>query len=163
MQSSTAQDHYLFTEVNTAAPQKLQLLLIEGALNIGESDPAVLAAGPQRSGHRVAGSRPGDRVGQMLAGINYEVVSELATAHKRRSTSSIPRCLANAVSRHDDKSLGDAIRILEIDSETWRQLCDKLAVNAPHASFADAPRLALPAQSGDADLLSQSGGFSIEA
>ena len=31
MQSSMARDNYLFTEVKTAAPQKLQLLLIEAA------------------------------------------------------------------------------------------------------------------------------------
>ena len=161
MQSSMAQDHYLFTEVKTAAPQKLQLLLIEGALRLANRTRQFWQQGHNdRATESLV--RAQEIVGQMLAGINHKVGGDLA----RRVSSLyefILRCLANAVSRHDDKSLGDAIRILEIERETWRQLCEKLAVNAPHANFGDAPRGALPDQSSDADLLSQSGDFSIEA
>jgi flagellar protein FliS len=101
-------------------------------------------------------------VGQVLAGINREVGGDLA---KRVSSlyEFVLRCLANAVSRHDDKGLGDAIRILEIERETWRQLCDKLAANTSDVSFGDAPHGVLPSQRSDSGLLSQTGGFSIEA
>jgi flagellar protein FliS len=156
-----AQDHYLFTEVKTAPPQKLQLLLIEGALRLANRTRQFWQQGHNdRATESLV--RAQEIVGQMLAGINHKVGGDLA----RRVSSLyefILRCLANAVSRHDDKGLGDAIRILEIERETWRQLCDRLAVNAPHANFGDAPRGVLPIQSSDADLLSQSGGFSTEA
>lgn len=91
------------------------------------------------------------------------------------------RSLVKAGYRHDEESLGDAIRILEIERETWRQVCDKLATNAPQATFHDVgaagglpstlgagrgvppPGHHVPMVDNDPDLLSQSGGFSIEA
>ena len=161
MYSSTAQDHYLVTEVNTATPQKLQLLLIEAALRLanrarqywqqGLDDRAIEALDHARA-----------VVAEMRAGIRYEIAGEMG---ERISAiyEFMFRSLVNAGCRHDEKSLDDAIRILEIERETWRQLCDKLALDGPHATFGDAPRSRLSLQSGDSDLPSLSGGFSLEA
>jgi flagellar protein FliS len=157
---STAQDHYLFTEVKTATPQRLQLLLIEGALRLanrarqlwrqGRND---LAIGALITAQEI--------VSQILAVIDREAGGDLA---KRVSAlyTFIYRSLVKAGHRHDEKSLADAVRILEIERETWRKLCEKLAVHAPHANFGSASQGA-PLFRDDADLLSQPGGFSIEA
>jgi flagellar protein FliS len=161
MQSPMARDHYLVTEVKTATPQKLHLLLIDAALRSANRARQLWQQGRDDWAIRAL-VHAEEVVGQILADINHEVGGDLA---KRVSTlyEFIFRCLVNAGFRHDEKSLGDAIRILEIERETWRQLCDKLAANAPHATLGEAHRSVLPPLSDDADLLSQSGGFSIEA
>jgi len=161
MQSSTALDHYLSAEVNTAAPQKLQLLLIEAVLKLANRARQFWQQGcDQRAIESLNLAR--SVLAEMRGGIKFEIAGELG---ERISAvyEFIFRCLVNAGFHHDEKSLGDAIRILEIERETWRQLCDKLAVNSPHATFDDTRRSALPPLGDEPDLLSQSGGFSIEA
>jgi len=160
MQASTAHDHYLYTEVGTAAPQKLQLLLIEAALRLANrarqfrrqslDDRAVEAIAHARS-----------ILAEMRAGIKYEIAGVLG---ERISAvyEFIFRCLMNAGCRHDEKSLDDAIRILEIERETWRQVCGKLAMHAPHETFGEALQGVLPSQNAIPESWSSAGGFSIE-
>jgi flagellar protein FliS len=161
VQSSTARDHYLFTDVKTATPQKLQLLLIEGALRLanragqfwqqGRNDLALQSLLDAQA-----------IVAQMLAVIDHEAGGDVA---KRVSAlyEFIYRSLVKAGHRRDEKGLADAIRILEIERETWRQLCEKLAVHAPHAVFGNVPGGLESAQDNEFDSLSPAGGFSIEA
>ncbi|MGO9112140.1 MAG: flagellar export chaperone FliS [Thermoguttaceae bacterium] len=160
MPSSMAQDHYLFTEVKTAAPQKLQLLLIEAALRLSnrarqywQQDRNDLAIQALVNAQAV--------MAHMLGVIDHKAGGDLA---KRVSAvyEFIFRSLVKAGHRHDEKSLGDAVRILEIERQTWRQLCEKLAAISPRATFDDGYRGVLP-HLGDPDLLSQPGGFSVEA
>ena len=133
---SMAEDSYLFTEVKTATPQRLQLLLIEAALRLanrarhfrqqGRDD---LAIGSLVYAQSV--------VAEMLASMDREAGGDLA----RRVSAVyefIYRSLIKAGHRRDEVSLGDAIRVLEIERETWRQVCDKLAANSPWATFHDA-------------------------
>jgi flagellar secretion chaperone FliS len=157
---STARDHYLFTEVKTAAPQKLQLLLIEAALRLanrarqywqqGRNDLAVGSLLHAQS-----------MLSEMLASMDREAGGDLA---KRVSAvyEFIFRRLVQASHRHDEKSLGDAIRILEIERETWRKVCDKLAAEAASASF-DRSEQGVPPPQGSTVPFCQPGGFSIEA
>ena len=157
---STAQDNYLFTEVQTATPQKLQLLLIEGALRLANRARQFR----QQDRHDLAIQALVNAqalVGQILAEIDHEVGGDLA---KRVSSiyEFIFRSLVNAGHRRDAKSLDDAIRILEIERETWRQVCDKLAVNSPRAAFHDVRHGVPPPFGSDPQVLSEPGGFSIE-
>jgi flagellar secretion chaperone FliS len=161
MQSSMARNSYLFTDVNTATPQKLQLLLIDAALT--SANRARQFWMQQRDDLAIqALIHAQEVVGQVLADVNRDTGGDLAT-RILAVYEFIFRSLVNAGYRHDEKSLDDAIRILEIERETWRQLCDKLAVNAPHATIGDARPTVPHAVSGDADLMSLPGGFSIEA
>jgi flagellar protein FliS len=161
VQSSTAQDNYVATEVHTATPQKLHLLLIDAALRSAQRARQFREQG--RDDRAVASLvHAQEVVGQMLADIKPEVGGDLA-ARVSSVYEFIFRCLVQAGHRRDEKSLADAIRILEIERETWRQLCDKLAVNAPHAAFHEAQRGIPPLLGSNSDLSSLSGGFSIEA
>src|SRR5262249_8375507 len=103
-------------------------------------------------------------VGQMLGAIDHESAGNLA---KQVSTvyEFIFRSLVSAGNRHDSTSLEDAIRVLEIERETWRQLCDKLAAEteAPHEERTPAKPTALPWVEVDSDFAASEGGFSIEA
>jgi flagellar protein FliS len=155
-----ARDHYLASQVKTATPQKLQLLLIDSALRSanrarqywqqGRDDLAVQSL-----------LNAQDVVAQMLAAIDREAGGDLAQ-RVAAVYAFIYRCLVRAGHRHDEKGLADAVRILGIERETWRQLCDKLAAEAPHASFHNAERGVPAPRSGDSNLLSPTGGFSIE-
>ncbi len=157
---SMAQDAYLATEVTTAAPQKLQLLLIEAALRLANrarhfwkqdrNDLAIQALVHAQS-----------MVAEMLGSMDCQAGGDLA---KRVSAvyEFIFRSLVKAGQRHDEKSLDDAIRILEIERETWRQVCDKLATES-RRGLLDEPQSGVPAPGvHDPDPLSRSGGFSIE-
>ena len=158
---SMAQDSYLFTEVKTATPQKLQLLLIEAALRLanrsrqfwqeGRNDRALQALFDAQA-----------VIAQMLGRIDREAGGDLA---KRVSAvyEFIYRSLVKAGYRRDEKSLGDAIRILEIERDTWRQVCEKLTMNSPQVSFDDAAP-GVPSPLGAAPEVSyEPGGFCIDA
>jgi flagellar protein FliS len=122
---SSARDNYLTTQVRTAPPQKLQLMLIEAAL---------------RSAQRVQQHWQGHRdeaalnsllhaeaiLGQMLAAIDREQGGDLAQKVSSIYNFIFQRLVA-AGQRHSEECLADAIRLLEIERETWRLLCEKLA------------------------------------
>jgi flagellar protein FliS len=122
-----ARDNYLLTEVKTAAPQKLQWLLIEAAIRSanrarefwrqGRDDLAIV---------RIAHAQ--GVLGEMLAAIDRDAGGELA---QRVSGlyEFIFRLLVRAGHRHDETCLADAVRILEIERETWRQLCAKISAD----------------------------------
>ena len=101
---------------------------------------------------------------EMLAGMDREAGGDLA---KRVSAvyEFIFRSLVKAGHRHDEKSLGDAIRILEIERETWRQVCTSLprirCVVATNATMPSRTSCILPATTRTCS--SQPGGFSVEA
>ena len=135
---SMARDHYLLTQVKTATPQKLQLLLIDTALRSANRARQYWQQGRNDLAVRALLNAQ-EVVAQMLAAIDREAGGDLAQRVSALYTF-IYRSLVKAGHRHEEKSLADAIRILEIERETWRQVCDKLAVNPPHADFGNAPR-----------------------
>ena len=154
MQSSTARDNYLCHGSQDGHSAEAAVVAHRGGLAAGEPGPPVLAAGPRRPGPRPLVDAQAV-VAHMLAVIDREAAGDLA---QRVSAvyEFIYRSLVKAGHRHDEKGLADAVRILEIERETWRQVCEKLAVNAPHARFADGPH-------GVPDSLAMPGGFSVEA
>ena len=158
MQSSMARDQYLFTNVNTATPQKLQLLLIDAAL---------------QSAHRAAEYwRQGRDDRAVNALVHAQSVLNEMLAAVDRNAGELPlrvaavydfifHALVRAGSQRDEKSLADAVRVLEIERETWRQVCEQAAASqgpaapaAPHAHFG-API--------DSDICDFTGGLSLEA
>ena len=161
MDAKLARDSYLFAEVNTAAPQKLQLLLIEAVLRLANR-----ARDYWEQGRNDRATESLDNaqavLAEMRAAIRYEIAGEVAQ-RVAEIYGFVFRSLVNAAHRHDVKSLDDAIRILEIERETWQKLCEKLASEGRHGHFVDARRRALPPQLGEPDTLSLPGGFSIEA
>ncbi len=145
MPPSRAQDSYLFTEVKTATPQKLQLLLIEGALRLANrarqywqqehNDRAIQALVDAQA-----------VMSHLLGVIDREAGGDLAI-RVSAVYEFIFRSLVKAGHRRDETSLGDAIRILEIERETWRQVCDKPAAGSPNQIYEEG----------------ESGGFALEA
>lgn len=128
MQSSI-RDNYLETEVMTATPQKLQYMLIDAAIR-----------NLQRGKHLrteelydeacEALIRAQEIVTQILTGLNRDVDAELA-----RKVASIYmfvfRSLNEAQVGQDVAKIDECIRVLEVERETWRLLCEQIEQEQP--------------------------------
>jgi flagellar secretion chaperone FliS len=126
-----APEEYLVTEVMTAPPQKLQLMLIEAALRC-----AARARAHWRVGENVeAGEallRCQQIVTEILSGIRPD--ADRALAGKISSIYTfVFRTLVAAHLRADTAKLDEAIRVLQVERETWQMLCARLADAAPPA------------------------------
>ena len=163
-----AHESYLEAQVMTASPQKLRLMLIEAATaaarrtldhwDQGEHEPALESLVHCRSiiSELLAGVRIQDsELAERVAGIYVFLFQSLTSAQLQQ----------------DRQGLVQAIRILEIERETWRQVCEKHPQAAPQASerlvtkeitAADARTLLQDApQGGEAD--SQGTGIVLDA
>ena len=123
-------DEYLVTEVMTAPPQKLQLMLIDAAIRF-----AVKAKEQWRTGASAeAGEsilRCQEIITQILAGLRPEADRTLA-GKISAIYGFVFRCLVAAHLRSDASKLDEAISVLQVERETWQELCIRLA-DAPAA------------------------------
>ncbi|HEX4000453.1 MAG TPA: flagellar export chaperone FliS [Pirellulales bacterium] len=141
-----ANDEYLSTEVLTASPQKLQLMLIDAAI---------------RSASRAQSLWTGERteavsrsviycqaiVAQLIAGLvpNHEspLVQRILAVYEF-----VHRTLVTVQRRRDRSGLADVLAVLEIERETWRQVCEQLdlridteeSLRGPHAALSEEAR-----------------------
>jgi len=120
---STAHDGYLENEVLSASPAKLHLLLVEGAIRKAEQ-----ARRHWQDGHYDLACesliRAQEIVTEMTTGLNREadpqLVGRLAAVYVF-----IFRSLVEASLNRDEKRLDEALRILAIERDTWRAVCEK--------------------------------------
>jgi flagellar protein FliS len=127
-------DEYLVTEVMTAPPQKLQLMLIDAVLRFA----AVAKEHWQAGDNEAAGEallRCQQITSEIMAGIRPE--ADRALAGKVSGIYAfVFRALVAAHLRRDAHKLDEAIAVLEIERETWQTLCSRLgdapAVPAMH-------------------------------
>jgi flagellar protein FliS len=132
---------YLESKVLTASPQRLHLLLIEGAMRFGRQADEAL-----RRGDKVAASahllRVIDIVGEMLAGVRSiksdlnEKIADLYWFIFRR--------VSEAKINVEPAPLAEALRLLEFERQTWQLACEKIggdpsvaAPAAPHSRSVD--------------------------
>ena len=180
MQSSI-RDNYLETEVMTATPQKLQYMLIEAAIRNLQRGKHLRSEEQHEEACEVL-IRAQAIVTQILTGLNKEVDAGLT-----RKVASIYmfvfRTLNEAQAGRDSSKIDECIRVLEVERETWRQLCEKLEQEQPgenpavratltEGSFSEPltptgpPSPRMPSLDISSDFASNDGasaGFSIEA
>ena len=135
---SSAQDSYLETEVLTATPQKRQLMLIEGAIRfIERARHHWQAEENQEAGEALI--RAQQIVTELLAGLNAEIAPDLVKKVAALYLF-VFRTLIDANLSRDEKNLDDAVRVLEIQRETWRDVCRQLGTTtASESTSAAAP------------------------
>jgi flagellar protein FliS len=123
MQSS-ARENYLVTDVMTAAPQKLQLMLIEAATRSAQRAHEKWLAGDDAQASKAL-IHAQEVVGELLAGLNREGDAELV---KRVASVYlfVFRSLMEANHERNQSKLDGALKVLEIERETWRQVCQRL-------------------------------------
>ncbi|MCC6123423.1 MAG: flagellar export chaperone FliS [Pirellulales bacterium] len=123
-----ASDSYLATEVMTAAPQKLQLMLIEAAIRSVEAARRHWRENENQPAFHCL-IRAQKIVGEILSSLDFEDRSDLVK-NVAGIYLFILRSLMEAAADRDEKNLDDALRVLNVERETWRRICDKLGGKA---------------------------------
>jgi len=119
---------YLSTEILTSPPQKLRLLLLEGAVRFVRRTEWAWENGNLEEGYQYL-ERARAIVSELLVSINKEVWPELAerVAALYRF---IYTALAEAGLTQNLARLREAAKILEMERDTWREVCQRLGGQA---------------------------------
>jgi flagellar protein FliS len=145
---SDARGSYFETQVLTAPPYKLHLMLLEGALRHGRR-----AAELFDLGHDAAASEALLRSQEIVAELIASLRPDVSPALVRKAAGVyifVHRSLAMAHFQRDVANLRQAMDVLEVECETWRQLCQQLdgsradapastTVRVPRPAFLDRP------------------------
>lgn len=116
-------DHYLSAKILTATPQKLHLMLIEGAIRHALVAKRLWEVQDRRAERDEALARCIDITGELVLGVKD---SEEAVAKTLVDLYVfIFRAVSEAKILEEVAKLDDALRILAIERETWRQVCEK--------------------------------------
>lgn len=157
-----AREAYIESQVMTATPQKLRLMLIEAAIRFARKTIQHWAAGENEQALEAI-IRCRNIVSELLSSVRVEE-SEL-TKQVASLYLFVFQNLTEAQSRRDSKLVEEAIDVLEVERGTWRQVCEEMphapAPTAEHRAAGSreiiAPTIAYP----DADL--QRGSISFDA
>jgi len=118
--SPTTREAYLSSQVNTATPQKHHLMLLEGALRFG-----LLAkqSWDDEAARDEALTQCRKIAGELLASVRAdkpEISKQLADIYKFTYLTVVEAQVNTDLSKIDE-----AMQVLEVERETWRQVCDK--------------------------------------
>jgi flagellar secretion chaperone FliS len=147
---------YLESKVLTAPPQRLHLMLIEGAIRFGRQAEQELRTG----GQPAAGPtllRMLDIVGELLVGVRQtksDINEKLAAVYWF-----VFRRVSEATMNGDNTALADVMRILEFERETWQKVCEKLSADCTTPTPVPPPSHAFGAARSTAPMT----GISLEA
>jgi len=125
---------YLETQINTASPQKLRLMLIEGAIR--QAQLALDHWEQQRSDEALAAIRRCRSIAaELLDGVRddgSDLVKQVMAIY-----SFIIAALTEAELGRDVSRLADVLTVLHEERETWQQVCLTLTETprAPESSF----------------------------
>jgi flagellar secretion chaperone FliS len=135
----TMTNEYLETQVLTATPHQLHLMVIDGALRHATSAQAALQSG-QLARAETQLKRANECVAELIAGLDAAHQPELVD-QLRSLFVFVQQALADAERKHDAGRLGEALGVLRLHRETWIALGDKLLQEAftshsePKAAF----------------------------
>lgn len=131
-------DKYFEDQVLTASPQRLHLMLLDGALQYARrAIPHWEAGRMYEGGEAVIGCQR--IVAELMRGLRPEQAPTLV-ARVTGLYNFVYRTLIEAASQRDAAKLNEVISVLEIERETWRQVCEQLG-----SSLEQRPTPAAPA------------------
>jgi flagellar protein FliS len=120
---NTARDNYILAEVQTATPQKLQLMLVEAAIKNVHRTKKSFAEQKIDTGLETL-MKAQDIISAILSNLDKEgnpsIARQLASIYLF-----IFRRLAEAGMTYKQENLDDALRVLNSERETWKQVCEK--------------------------------------
>jgi flagellar secretion chaperone FliS len=131
----SAADSYLETQVLTATPQRLRLMLIDEALRRVRSADEAFSAGRTMEGS-VACSRAREIISELIAGVHpdaNEVAKRVLGIYLYLFST-----LTEAGLSADRNRLRDITRVLDEERQTWQVVCEQLP-ERPVASGLDKP------------------------
>jgi flagellar protein FliS len=150
----TPRDSYLETQINTATPQQLRLMLIEGAIRHGRQTIELWA---QRRTDEALESliRCRGMIGELLAGVKDD--GSALSKQVKDIYLFLFTALTESQMTRDATRLGAALRVLEEERSTWQAVCRQLP-GAPPAAHFDAMHAGMATVG-----ISSGGSFSIDA
>jgi flagellar protein FliS len=122
---------YAATNVGTASPERLRLMLIDAAIShVGAAREHTQASNWAIAGEAFVAAR--QAIIELLTGIRTDINDKTANAaalvRKVRSLYAfLFRQLTEAQLYRDPERLSDALRLLTMEQETWRQVCERSA------------------------------------
>ncbi len=144
---------YLRNSVLTASPEQLQLMLYDGAIRFARQGKDALVANDYETSYERL-SRAQAIIIEMEAGLRHEVNPELCE-RMAAIYGFLYRKLVEASVRKDPSAIDDALKILDIERETWVLLIEKVQATRTDVSEAapsadpTAPRPVLEATQAD--------------
>jgi len=162
MMEPTARDAYLEAQIMTATPQKLRLMLIEAALRFArQAYEAQL--GEQHEEVFDATIRCRRLVTELLTSIDRErspLAKKIVALYVY-----LFQALTEAQLKRDADKFNDVINVLEIERDTWRELCERMPL-APVHQHTDGPheiRSSAPAILPASGIQTPTSSFSLDA
>jgi flagellar protein FliS len=126
-------NEYRETQVLTATPHQLHLMVIDGALRHASSAESALQSG-QFPRAETQLRRANECVAELIAGLDSTRQPELID-QLRSLFVFVQQALADAERRHDAGRLGEALGVLRLHRETWIALGEKLLEEAVASHF----------------------------
>src|SRR5689334_20008250 len=113
---------YLESKILTATPQRLHLMLIEGAIRFGRQAEALLG-----KGDTVAAAESMLRVIDIVAEMLAAVRGNRTDLNRRLADVYwfLFRRVSEAKINNDISALAEALKILEYERQTWQLVCEK--------------------------------------
>ncbi len=122
--SHSALDTYLDTQVRTATPQKLRLMLIEGAIRFGRQALECWSDEQRRAQRLTALARCNDIVTELFGAIREDSVP--VAGQVKAIYQFLLVQIAKITGQNDPQMLREVVEILEQERETWRQVCEQM-------------------------------------
>ena len=117
-----ARDAYLETEIKTATPQKLRLMLIDGALRFARLTLQHWEVSAQQEARETC-RRCRNILLELLSSLNTE--SSSVAAKSADIYIYLIQAITQAELDDDTSQIDEVIRVLEIERGTWREVCEK--------------------------------------
>ncbi len=134
-----AADSYLSTQVLTASPYRLHLMVVEGAIQFANVGADSLEAGDLESGH-LALSKSRDFVTELIGGLREEHNPQLFARMKQLFFFAFINLMEGERER-DSQKVRAALEVLQIHHATWIELAAHLAPAAtPDSAGSSAPK-----------------------
>jgi len=125
--NAAAKDRYFNDQVMTAPPQKLHLMLLESAFRHGQTAQRHWDEGKDLDASDSL-IRSQELIAELLTALKSEVAPELVS-QVASIYLFIYRTLVSAHLQHEPEKLKEALSILKLECETWRELCRHLEDN----------------------------------
>jgi len=166
MQTQQVRNAYLETQVNTATPQKLRLMLITGAIRFARQTEAHWKAEDIEAAYESL-VRSREIVSELLSTIEPsagELPKTMAAIYVF-----VFRTLTEAQMHRDPEKLNEAIGVLEEEQQTWTEVCEQYpdgpapALAGKKEEITEASHILEQETENPPEVEPDQGGFSMEA
>ncbi|MEX2188155.1 MAG: flagellar export chaperone FliS [Pirellulales bacterium] len=120
---AATREQYLSAQIFTASPERLHLMLIDGAIRFATQLKTALAADDNEAATTV-GERCRNVLGEMLLCVERD--GNDAAKRLRSIYTFLIREVADAQIRRQSERIDGVLDVLAIERDTWADLCEKL-------------------------------------